>query len=94
MSNETAPVQAALNASEWKLIQELRALPESPLKGRVHEVLGELLFYVRNPRCQGVGVEGFPCGDPKSTCEDCHHIWDLLEQVGSRTRRNPGNTAV
>lgn len=84
----TSPDQANLSAAEWKLIQELRALPESPLKDRVHQVLGELLFYVRNPRCQGVGVEGFPCGDPKSTCEDCHHIWDLLDQVGKRSGKS------
>lgn len=84
----TSPVQATLSAPEWKLIEELRALPESPLKDRVHEVLGELLFYVRNPRCQGVGAEGFPCGDPKSTCEDCHHIWDLLEQVRKRSGKS------
>lgn len=84
----TSPVQATLSASEWKLIQELRALPDSLLKERVHQVLGELLFYVRNPRCQGVGVEGFPCGDPRSTCEDCHHIWDLLDQVGKRTGKS------
>lgn len=80
------PVQVTLSAAEWKLIQDLRALPESALKARVHEVLGELLFYVRNPRCQGVGVEGFPCGEPRSTCEECHHIWDLLEQVGRRAK--------
>jgi hypothetical protein len=73
-----------LNSAEWRLIQGLRGLPASELRDRIHQVLDELLFYVRNPRCQGVGPEGFPCGDPRSTCEECHRIWDLLDGVAKR----------
>ena len=75
---------ASLSQPEWRLIQALRELPESQVKDRVHEVLQEFLFYVRNPRCQGVMPEGYPCGDPKSTCEECHQIWDILDQLESR----------
>lgn len=76
-----------LSASEWKLIQELRALPDEALRGRMETSLGELLFFFRNPRCQGMGIEGFPCGDPRSSCEDCHRIWDMLDKVADRARK-------
>jgi hypothetical protein len=80
-------VTVALSPAEWRLIQGIRGLPESPLRDRVHEVLEELLFYVRTPRCQGIGAEGFPCGDPRTTCEECHQVWDLLEGLAERVNQ-------
>lgn len=80
-------ITAVLSPSEWSLIQGLRGLPESKLRDRMSEVLEGLLFYVKNPRCQGIGAEGFPCGDPVSTCEECHQIWDLLEAVSERVSK-------
>lgn len=84
-----APIQATLSPAEWKLVQELRTLPDSPLKDRVHAVLGEFLFFIRNPKCQGVGIEGFPCGTPQSTCEDCHRIWGTLDLISERAKQRP-----
>lgn len=80
------PDQPPLSAAEWKLIQDLRALPEEVLRGHVHASLSELLFFFRNARCEGMGVEGFPCGDPRSSCEDCHQIWDILDRLAARHR--------
>lgn len=80
-------IHAELTPEEWKLIQELRALPESPLRTRVHQTFTELLFFFRNPKCQGIGIEGFPCGEPSSSCEDCHDIWDALDRVAERARK-------
>lgn len=77
-------IAASLTPAEWKLISEIRSLPVSSTQPRIHEILGEFLFYVRNPRCQGVLPEGFPCGDPRSTCEHCHQIWDILEEMEAR----------
>jgi hypothetical protein len=77
-------VTATLTPAEWKLINEIRNIPGDTTQSRVHEILGEFLFYVRNPRCQGVMPEGFPCGDPRSTCEQCHQVWDLLEEIEAR----------
>ena len=78
------PIQADLSPAEWTLIQAIRALPESSLRDRTHEVLGGLMFYLQNPRCQGVGVDGFPCGEPVSSCAECHQIWDLLESIADQ----------
>jgi hypothetical protein len=80
------PIQAALTPEEWTLIQALRALPESPVRDRVHQVFSELIFFVQNPRCQGMGVEGFPCGEPKASCEECHGVWDALDRLGVPVR--------
>jgi len=75
---------ASLSPAEWRLIETLRELPEGQVKDKVHGVLLDLMFFVRNPRCQGVLPEGFPCGDPRSTCEECHQIWNLLETIQTR----------
>lgn len=79
-------IPAELSPSEWRLLQAIRELPESALRERVHEVLGELLFYVANPRCQGMGAEGFPCGEPRTSCDECHEVWDLLEGLSRRVQ--------
>ncbi len=85
MSQST--VQAELSAAEWKLIQELRALPESQLRDRMYDTFRELAFFFRNPKCQGIGIEGFPCGEPSSSCEDCHDIWNALDKLAARAKK-------
>ncbi len=80
-------VHAELSAEEWRLVQELRALPETEMRNRVQRTFGELLFFFRNPRCQGLGIEGFPCGEPSSSCEDCQAIWEALDRVAERARK-------
>lgn len=80
-------IHAELSPAEYQLVQALRELPESALREKVHGLFGELLWYVRNPRCQGMGVEGFPCGEPASSCEECHQVWDLLEQMSAKVAR-------
>lgn len=81
------PAPADLSPAEWQLIQDLRALPDEALRNRMLSSLQELVFFFRTPRCQGIGVEGFPCGDPRSSCDDCHQIWDTLDRVAERARR-------
>jgi hypothetical protein len=80
-------VTVALSPAEWRLVQSMRNLPDSPFRDRISEVLEGLLFYVRNPRCEGMGPEGFPCGDPMSTCEECHQMWDLLDSIAERVEK-------
>jgi len=80
------PIQADLSPAEWNLIKSMRELPESSLRDRLDEVFHELIFYVANPRCQGMGPEGFPCGEPVSSCEECHQVWDLLEVLSQRVK--------
>ena len=81
-------ITQALSPSEWQLIEAIRALPDTDQRSRTHEVLGRLLFYLRNPRCQGLGPEGFPCGEPVATCSECDQIWTLLDQVFVKVGRD------
>lgn len=79
-----------LSAAEWLLIQELRSLPDDRLRARVHGSFHELLYFFRTPRCEGMGIEGFPCGEPRSSCDDCQQIWDTLDRVAERSRKIQG----
>lgn len=79
--------QPGLSPAEWQLVQSLRSLPDQALRDRMQASLGELLYFFQTPRCQGLGVDGFPCGDPRSSCDDCHQIWDTLDMVAARTRK-------
>lgn len=76
-----------LTAAEWRLIEGVRALPDAALRARVQSSLQELLYFFQTPRCQGPGVDGFPCGDPKSSCDECRQIWDALDRVAERCRK-------
>ena len=76
-----------LSTAEWEFILDLRALPDEALRSRLQASLHELLFFFQHPKCQGMGVEGFPCGNPRSSCEDCHQIWDMLDKVAERAKK-------
>ena len=49
--------------------------------------MDHLLFFFTNPKCQGMGVEGFPCGEPRASCDECHQLWDLLDRLSARNRK-------
>lgn len=78
--------QPPLSAAERRLIQDLRDLPDEALRERMLRSMQQLVFFFQNPKCQGVGVEGFPCGEPRSSCDDCHHIWDLLDKLSGHPK--------
>jgi hypothetical protein len=76
---------ATLSSAERQLIEGLRALTDPAVRERAPGILAAMLFYLQNPRCQGMGVEGFPCGEPASTCEECEQIWSLLDRISQRS---------
>ena len=78
---------ADLTPVEWALVKAIRELPDPGLQARAHEVFRELLFYVGNPRCEGMGVEGFPCGEPAASCDECQDVWTTLEGLLARATR-------
>lgn len=75
------PITTTLTPEEWRVILALREIPHSPLRDKVARVMNELVFYIQNPRCDGMQADGFPCGDPRNNCEECHKMWNLLEQI-------------
>jgi hypothetical protein len=80
-------IHAELSPSEGRLLLAIREIPEGNLRERALEVMGELVFFVGQARCQGMGVEGFPCGEPRSSCEACQEVWDVLDRLASQVAR-------
>ena len=82
-------VTTTLTAEEWRVILALRDIPHSPLREKVSKVVHELAFYIQNPRCDGMQADGFPCGDPRNTCEECHRMWELLDRIAAKVPPPP-----
>lgn len=78
------PVHATLNAEEWQLLLALRDIPESPLRTKTLGLLRDLAFYLRQPRCGGLQSDGFPCGSPHTSCEDCQQVYAFLDDLSER----------
>lgn len=78
------PIHVELSPAEERLLQALREIPEGNLRARALEVMGELVFFVGQARCQGMGAEGFPCGEPRSSCEACQQVWDVLDRLATQ----------
>jgi hypothetical protein len=74
----------APSPSEARALELIRSLPEGPVRDRALHLLEFLSFYVQEPRCQGMGVEGFPCDEPRLACEECQRVWDLLAALEQR----------
>lgn len=73
-----------LTAQETALLERFRALPDDDSRERMLQLSRALGFYIQNHRCLGMGAEGFPCGEPPATCDECHRTWDLLDQLGAK----------
>jgi hypothetical protein len=73
-------IQTALNAEEWKLVLALREIPDSPLRTKVSGLLTELMRFIQQPRCLGMQGDGFPCGTPDTSCEECQQMLQVLDE--------------
>lgn len=70
-----------LTPQEAEILAVLRAMPGPQTQERILRLLKSIAFYVEHPRCQGMLAEGFPCGTPTRTCDECHEIWDMLDRL-------------
>ncbi len=73
-----------LSPEEWKIVLALREIPDSPLRAKVSELLAELMRFVQQPRCQGMQGDGFPCGTPHTSCEECQQLLEVLDDLAAR----------
>lgn len=64
---------------EAKLIETLRALEPEKQPGMAKACTELLVLAEHNPRCAGIGIDGFPCGSPSDECERCHLLMSALE---------------
>jgi hypothetical protein len=77
-------IHTELNAEEWKIVMALRDIPDSPVRTKVSGLLAELVRFIQQPRCLGMQSDGFPCGTPTSSCEECQHMLQVLDDLAAR----------
>ncbi|MCK6680907.1 MAG: hypothetical protein L6R30_00635 [Thermoanaerobaculia bacterium] len=74
-------VAATLTPKEWRLIESLRAIPESPLKRRVDILLEDLLEFIREPKCPEMQADGVPCTNVHANCDQCTHVTEMVDYL-------------
>jgi hypothetical protein len=77
-------IHTDLSAEEWKIVMALREIPDSPVRRKVSGLLVELTRFIHQPRCLGMQGDGFPCGTPTTSCEECQHMLKVLDDLGAR----------
>ena len=77
-------IQTNLSTEEWKIVMALREIPDSPLRAKVSGLLTELMRFIQQPRCLGMQSDGFPCGTPHTSCEECQHMLKVLDDLAAR----------
>ena len=77
-------IPTTLNAEEWKIVMALRGIPDSPVRTKVSGLLAELVRFIQQPRCLGLQSDGFPCGTPHTSCEECQHMLQVLDDLAAR----------
>jgi hypothetical protein len=76
-----------LSSEEWRLIEGLRELPSTALRGRVTEIMGQMLDFVREPSCAEKQADGVPCESTGLACEECQEILAVLRGIECRMGR-------
>ena len=77
-------IPTTLNAEEWKIVMALREIPDSPVRTKVSGLLAELMRFIQQPRCLGMQSDGFPWGTPNTSCEECQHMLQVLDDLAAR----------
>ncbi len=77
-------IHTTLSTEEWDMVMALREIPDSPLRARVSALLRDLVRFIQQPRCQGMQSDGFPCGSPHTSCEECQHMLKVLDDLAAR----------
>jgi hypothetical protein len=77
-------INITLSAEEWRIVMALREIPDSPLRQKVSGLFGELARFVQQPRCLGMQSDGFPCGSPNTSCEECQQMLKVLDDLAAR----------
>jgi hypothetical protein len=87
MTQGSSFAMASLNAEEWRLIEGLRDLSSTALRGRLTEVMGHMLDFVRDPACDGRQADGVPCEGTSLACEECQDVLAVLRGIECRIGR-------
>lgn len=70
-----------LTDGEWQMIARLREVPEGQMRELLFEFLGQLIEFVREPRCPEVQADGVPCGAVSTDCAECLAVKEMLQTL-------------
>lgn len=87
MTRGLSYVRAEPSSEEWRLIEGLHDLPSEALRGRLTEVMGLMLDFVRDPACGERQADGVPCESTTLACEDCQDVLAVLRDIERRVGR-------
>lgn len=82
------PFTVAVDESEWQLLRSLRAIPPSPLRDGLAQLLHDLIAFVENPGCPELQADGVPCDDVHMSCDRCGQMLRLLDGLRGRLRND------
>lgn len=77
-----------LYPEERRLVEALRAIPPSPLRDSLAQLVRELADFAAAPACAELQADGAPCTSAQAACDECRKMTALLE--GLRTRLQTG----
>ncbi len=66
---------------EQKLLDTLRRLPADRQPGMAKACAEMITLVERSASCPGPGVDGFSCGSPITTCEQCKEFIRAFESL-------------
>lgn len=70
-----------LSANERNLIFGLRAISDSPLRGRVLAVVDGLVRVGQEPCCVRSQADGVPCDSVHSQCDACGLVFEKVQSL-------------
>jgi hypothetical protein len=82
-----SPFEKALTPVEWSLVRALREVPSGPLRERLDSLIGELIAYVRTPRCVETQADGVPCVSASKACAECQEVAEVLTRLSAGLRQ-------
>ncbi|HJU83331.1 MAG TPA: hypothetical protein VJ600_03900 [Holophagaceae bacterium] len=66
---------------EFRLLETLRRLPAERQPGMARACTEMVLLAERSATCPGPGVDGFSCGSPITTCEQCREFIQAFQAL-------------
>ncbi len=66
---------------EQHIIDALREFPEERRMPMARACAELLRITAHHAMCTGIGPDGFPCGEPGDTCENCHALVHAFESL-------------
>jgi hypothetical protein len=82
--NHVVMTHESLTDAELSLVRSLRDIPPSVARDELVLLIGDLVDFVRDPRCAQSQGDGVPCLSVGNACEQCQSVADTLARLHRR----------